>query len=261
MDSETSIIVAGQTGSGDFPVAGSLHGTDLPSILTSFVTKIAPSFTLGVGYGFQGQLAFTADPWRVSSYVSSTAFGNATDLPIVGDWDGSGVKRIGIFRNGTWILDTNGNGVMDGSDKTVVFGQTGDIPIVGDWRGTGRIALGLFRQGTFILDLSGHLTGIPTGQSDATFAFGQGGDIPIVADWNGSGTRRWESFATASGSSTTTATGFSTGLTEVMFTDRPAIFQSLATGTAPVIRQKSASTGPDSGYSTMMAITYGPCRI
>jgi hypothetical protein len=77
---------------------------------------------------------------------------------------GSGTKGIGIFRNGTWILDTNGNGVPDGSDKTVAFGQAGDVPVVGDWRGTGRIALGLFRQGTFILDLSGHLSGIPTGR-------------------------------------------------------------------------------------------------
>jgi serine-aspartate repeat-containing protein C/D/E len=100
----------------------------------------------------------------VSSYVSSTAYGNANDLPIVGEWNGSGTKGIGIFRNGTWILDTNGNGVPDGSDKTVAFGQAGDVPVVGDWRGTGRIALGLFRQGTFILDLSSHLSGIPTGR-------------------------------------------------------------------------------------------------
>jgi hypothetical protein len=189
VDAETSIIVAGQTGSWDFPVSGSLMN-GMPSTLTSFITKIAPSFMLGVSYGFQSQLTFTADPWHVSSYLSSTSFGNATDLPIVGDWNGSGVKRIGIFRSGTWILDTNGNDVIDGADKTVLFGQAGDVPIVGDWRGTGRIALGLFRQGTFILDLSGHLTGTPTGQSDATFAFGQGGDIPVVADWNGSGTTK-----------------------------------------------------------------------
>jgi hypothetical protein len=189
VDSETSIIVAGQTGSGDFPIAGSLQNS-INSVLSSFITKIAPNFTLGVAYGFEGQMAFTADPWHVSSYVSSAYYGNATDLPIVGDWNGSGKKGIGIFRNGTWILDTNGNGVLDGSDKTVLFGQAGDIPIVGDWRGTGRIALGLFRQGTFILDLSGHLSGVPTGLSDATFVFGQAGDIPVVSDWNGSGTAK-----------------------------------------------------------------------
>jgi len=187
--SETSIVVAGQTSSGDFPTAGSIQNY-LPSVLSSFITKMAPNFTLGVSYGFEGQLEFTADPWHVLSYPSSTSYGNATDLPIVGDWNGSGTKGIGIFRDGTWILDTNGNGVLDASDKTVVFGQAGDVPVVGDWRGTGRIALGLFRQGTFILDLSGHLSGIPTGLSDATFTFGQAGDVPIVSDWSGSGTTK-----------------------------------------------------------------------
>jgi hypothetical protein len=186
VDSETSVVVAGQTSSGIFPVTGSLQKS-LPSILSSFITKIRPNFTLGVAYGYQGQLEFTADPWHVSSYVASTVYGESTDLPIVGDWTGTGVKRIGIFRNGTWILDTNGDGVIDAGDKTISFGQAGDIPVVGDWRGTGQIALGLFRNGTFILDLSGHLTGVPTGLSDAAFTFGQAGAIPIVADWNGSG--------------------------------------------------------------------------
>jgi hypothetical protein len=189
VDNQTSIIVAGQTSSGNLPVAGSLQ-TSPEETLSSFITKIAPNFTLGVAYGYQGQLAFTADPWHVASYVASTVYGLATDLPIVGDWTGTGMKRIGIFRNGTWILDTNGNGILDASDKTVSFGQAGDIPVVGDWRGVGQIALGLFRQGTFILDLSGHLSGVPTGLSDATFTFGQAGDIPIVADWSGSGTAK-----------------------------------------------------------------------
>jgi hypothetical protein len=189
VDSETSIAIAGQTSSGNFPAAGSLQNF-ISEPLSSFITKMEPNFTLGVAYGYQGQLEFTADPWHVASYPASTVYGEATDLPIAGDWTGTGVKRIGIFRNGTWILDINGNGVIDAGDKTISFGQAGDIPVVGDWRGTGQIALGLFRQGTFILDLSGHLTGVPTGLSDASFTFGQAGDIPIVADWNGSGTAK-----------------------------------------------------------------------
>ncbi len=189
VDSQTSMVVAGQTDSGDFPVSGSLQSSE-PSVLSSFLTKIAPNFMTAVAYVYQSQLWFTSDPWHVSSYVQSGAYGLPTDLPIVADWDGSGKKRIGIFRSGTWILDVDGNGVLDAQDKTVTFGQAGDIPVVGDWTGTGHIALGLFRSGTFILDLSGHLTGIPTGQSDASFAFGQATDIPIVADWNGSGTTK-----------------------------------------------------------------------
>ena len=190
VDFETSVIAAGQTSSGNFPIAGNLPNSS-SEILSSFITKIAPAFKTGVAYGFQSQQIITTDLWHIASPTQSTVFGNATDLPIVGDWDGSGKKRIGIFRNGTWILDINGDGIIDAGDKTVLsFGQAGDIPVVGDWLGTGHISLGLFRQGTFILDLSGHLTGVPTGQGDATFPFGQAGDLPIVADWNGSGTTK-----------------------------------------------------------------------
>jgi hypothetical protein len=189
VDAETSMVIAGPTSSGNFPTAGGLK-TYLPATLSSFVTKIAPNFTLGAAYGASGQLEFTADAWHVTSFTASTFYGNATDLPISGDWTGAGTKTIGIFRNGTWFLDTNGNGVLDASDKVVQFGQAGDIPVVGDWRGTGRIALGLYRQGSFILDLSGHLSGVPTGLSDATFPFGLPADIPVVSDWNNTGTSK-----------------------------------------------------------------------
>jgi hypothetical protein len=184
------MIVAGQTGSPNYPVTGTLQNF-LPSVLTSFITKIRPDFTLGVAYPNGTQMEFTADPWHVMTDTASTFYGLSTDIPIVGDWTGTGVKRIGIFRNGTWILDTSGNGVLDAADQTVSFGQAGDIPVVGDWRGTGHIALGLYRHGTFILDLSGHLSGVPTGLSDATYPnFGLATDIPIAADWSGSGTAK-----------------------------------------------------------------------
>jgi hypothetical protein len=189
VDSFTSIVVAGQTGSSNLETAGSTRSYS-KAMISAFLMKISPSFALGVSYSYQSGQQFVEDPWHVSSYLSSTTYGNAGDVPVVGDWTGSGTKHIGVFRNGAWILDTNGNGILDVADKTVVFGQAGDIPVVGDWRGTGQIALGLFRQGTFILDLSGHLSGTPTGLSDVTFAFGQAGDLPIVADWNGSGTTK-----------------------------------------------------------------------
>lgn len=189
VDFETSVVVAGQTGSGNYPTAGNLQPY-LSDTLSSFVTKLAPNFTIGVGYGVGGQLDITTDPWHVATDTQTTVYGEATDIPITGDWNGTGTKEIGVFRNGTWYLDTNGNGILDAGDKVVQFGQAGDIPVVGDWLGTGHIALGLFRRGTFILDQSGHLTGIPTGYSDATFSFGLAGDLPVAADWNGSGTAK-----------------------------------------------------------------------
>ena len=37
-----------------------------------------------------------------------------TDIPVVGDWMGTATPNIGVFRNGQWFLDLNGNGVWDG---------------------------------------------------------------------------------------------------------------------------------------------------
>lgn len=66
------------------------------------------------------------------------AFGTAADLPVSGDWDGTGASKIGVFRpsTGEWFLDLNGNGQWDGCGVDVClthFGQSGDYPIVGKW--------------------------------------------------------------------------------------------------------------------------------
>ena len=122
------------------------------------------------------------------------AFGGASgDVPVVGDWDGSGKDRIGLFRSGFfWILDVNGDGVLNnineaGGDQTFAFGGVaGDVPVVGDWNGDGRDKVGLFRDGFFwVLDANGNrqFDGTEPGQ-DLAYAFGgMLGDIPIVGKW------------------------------------------------------------------------------
>src|SRR5262249_35041459 len=47
-------------------------------------------------------------------------FGLNGDIAVVGDWDGTGVKRIGVFRcpaSGVcqWYIDMNNNGQWDGT--------------------------------------------------------------------------------------------------------------------------------------------------
>src|SRR5262249_47628697 len=65
-------------------------------------------------------------------------FGISGDLPIAGDWTGTGQVRIGVFdpNSGMWNLDVNGNGVFDGCTVDAClgpFGQQGDLPVVGQW--------------------------------------------------------------------------------------------------------------------------------
>ncbi len=71
-----------------------------------------------------------------------SGFGQLDDLPVAGDWDGSGKTKIGVFRpsTGQWFLDKNGNGRLDSCavDTCIkAFGQPGDKPLVGKWLGLG----------------------------------------------------------------------------------------------------------------------------
>jgi Divergent InlB B-repeat domain len=67
-----------------------------------------------------------------------SSFGRAGDLPVAGDWDGTGKARVGVFRpsTGEWFLDKNGNGRIDGCTADIcaaAFGKAGDRPVVGKW--------------------------------------------------------------------------------------------------------------------------------
>ena len=112
-------------------------------------------------------------------------YGNAGDTPIAGDWNGDGVKSIGIFRNGQWHLDTDGDGRFTKSDAIANFGQAGDLPVVGDWNGDGIEEIGVFRAGQWIVDSNGDQI---LNAVDQVFELGTAGDIPVVGDWDGDGT-------------------------------------------------------------------------
>jgi hypothetical protein len=62
-------------------------------------------------------------------------FGQPGDIPVIGDWDGNGIDKIGSFKNGFWSIDQNGNYVWDGAamDRFAGFKQSGDTPVSGKW--------------------------------------------------------------------------------------------------------------------------------
>jgi len=43
-------------------------------------------------------------------------YGNRDHVPITGDWTGDGIKNIGIFRHGRWVLDADGDGRLSTND-------------------------------------------------------------------------------------------------------------------------------------------------
>ena len=116
--------------------------------------------------------------------------GQSTDVPVMGDWNGDGKTKIGIYNNGTWILDYNGNGVWEGPgvDKTIYWstGQAGEVPAAGDWNGDGKTKIGIYSNGTWILEYNGNYAWDGTGV-DKLIYFGGPGYMPMMGDWNGSG--------------------------------------------------------------------------
>ena len=142
-----------------------------------------------------------------STYIYAAAttkartFGQAGDIPVAGDFFGTGVMEIGVYRpsTGTWYIDANNNGVWDGvagGDFIWTFGQanpttTTDYPIVGDWTGDGKSKIGVMRcplvlgACTFYLDAGNKHAWDPTTAITATY--GQTGDIPVANNWNHTG--------------------------------------------------------------------------
>jgi hypothetical protein len=102
----------------------------------------------------------------------------AGDTPVTGDWSGDGRTKIGVFRNGFWFLDNNGNGTFDGTNagQDTLFGfggNPGDIPVFGDWNGDGRTKIGVYRGGFWFLDFNGSGSYEGTGPGGDRFnAFG-----------------------------------------------------------------------------------------
>jgi hypothetical protein len=178
---------------GDIPLVGDWNGTG-----TSKVGAFRPSNgTFYLDYNGNGQ-------WDGCGTDRCLSIGMNGDIPLVGDWNGSGSSKVGAFRpsDGTFYLDYNGSGTWEGcgADRCLQIGMLGDIPLVGDWNGTGTSKVGAFRpsDGTFYLDYNGSGTWEGCG-TDRCLQIGLNGDIPLVGDWNGSGTSKVGAFRPSDG--------------------------------------------------------------
>jgi hypothetical protein len=112
---------------GDLPVAGDWTGRG--------ITEIGV-FRPSTGQWFLLTTAPTKLPGCAVSPCAYT-FGTSVDLPVAGDWNGSGRDKIGVFRStGEWFLDYDGDGRWEGcsvDDCQGYYGRPGDLPVVGQW--------------------------------------------------------------------------------------------------------------------------------
>jgi hypothetical protein len=108
------------------------------------------------------------------------AYGQAGDVPLMGDWNGDGIRTPGLRRGNVWYLR---NSLSSGpADIVFTWGRPDDIPLVGDWDGNGRDGVGILRGRDWYLK-----NGLDDGTHHIHFAWGREGDIPVVGDWNGNG--------------------------------------------------------------------------
>lgn len=102
-------------------------------------------------------------------------FGQPTDKPLLGDWDGNGKANPGVRRGKVFLLKNKRNVVE------VKFGGKADIGLVGDWDGDGRWEVGTRRATSNLFRLraaDGTLTKVRLGDAD---------DLPVTGDWDGDG--------------------------------------------------------------------------
>jgi hypothetical protein len=137
-------------------------------------------------------------------------YGAVGDIPVVGDWDGTGRTSIGVFRpantalnqtdKNQWLLRRAPIDNITGTepDMSFSYGCAGDIPVVGDWTGIGITTVGVFRPantpsnknnvGLWLLRDSNvpdpnpsRVTDPPAlGVPQIRFFYGAPGDVPVV---------------------------------------------------------------------------------
>jgi len=90
--------------------------------------------------------------------------GDASDLPVAGDWDGDGVDTIGVYRGTTGVYFLSDSNTAPTVSYTLVFGNPGDTPFAGKWTaGATHDGVGVYRNSNGILYQKDNLT---TGFSD-----------------------------------------------------------------------------------------------
>ena len=220
------------------------------------------------------------------------AFGMKGGIPVTGDFNGDGVTEIGVFIDGEWFIDLNGNGVWDEGDLWAKLGDARrpaghrrlgrrrqrptsassarpgcDDPV--PWRASRACPTPTTRRQRRVKNMPPDPSDAPrrlrtlkrTAQGkvradliDHVFHYGTPGDCPDGRRLERRRHRaRSASSATAAGTSTSTATAAGPTATSTSSTSaRRATCRSSATSTATA-STKSASTATAPGTSTPTA--------
>ena len=112
-------------------------------------------------------------------------YGTPGDVPIAGDWNGDGIYTIGVFRDGTWFLDIDGDGRWSEGDGRYDV-RPGRRPARGR-----RLERRRHRRDS-ASTATARCSSTPTTTARSTRTTrcshsARRGDKPVVGDWNGDG--------------------------------------------------------------------------
>ncbi|HEY0545995.1 MAG TPA: SBBP repeat-containing protein [Pyrinomonadaceae bacterium] len=197
VDKKGNVILAGTTASNAFPTTAGTVKPSSPGVVQTntdaFVAKVETTFadTIGV-YNpptNQFRLRNSNTPGGIDQTIT---FGQAGDIPVVGDWTGRGIKDAGVFRPSTGqflirklTVVCNPFCIPVFQTVTINFGQNGDLPVSGDWNNDGIDSVGVFRPSAGQFFLADQNVQFPS--VDHSPIFGTAGDLPIAGDWNSDG--------------------------------------------------------------------------
>ena len=110
--------------------------TGSASTTTPFSIVSGGSYNLGTGA--QQSVTVRFSPTSAAAFTSDVTFtgGGGAIRQVTGTGVSSDAAKLGVFRNGTWFLDRNGNGTWDGCgvDGCIFgWGMAGDLPVAGRW--------------------------------------------------------------------------------------------------------------------------------
>ncbi len=183
-DGKDDIGIFGPEWAGDEAAIASEPGLPDPANRNVSTPKNLPPRVVAEGHDRLMQRSRDGEP-RSDAIDHVFRFGGDTDQPVAGDFNGDGVSTLGIFNNGKWRIDVNGDGrFADGDDSFFDFGKTGDIAVVGDFNGDGLDEIAVVRGRDLIVDSNGN------GHLDATDRVfeisGDEGQV-VVGDFDGDG--------------------------------------------------------------------------
>ena len=178
-------------GSGTVTVRGVCYGIAASPVQGGSGVTCSPASTGGTGTFSVNITGLTlGQTYHVQAYATtsvSTVYGG--DLSFTALL--FKLPKIGVFSNGTWYLDINGDGAWDSGDLMIPDFGTGlpnVVPVTGDWNGSGTTKIGVFSNGTWYLDMNGNgaWDGPSVDKVIPNFGVGLPNAIPVVGNWPGS---------------------------------------------------------------------------